>query len=220
MFEIPQPTQQREDLQYQALLYAAGELNPAAAETFEARLGSDADAQQALVQVVQLAGLVDGRSYIPDPAYRSAVRQVVLAERRSWHRRLATWLALSGACAAAIALIATGISAKQTLVGNAPSVSPHSEVAQSNSAPLVVTPAVPQIAESAPNPTPGLLAKQPDDAAAANDTEDTVGAANWSEFANPVWLHKYLLDQQRRQLRLLANDLNIEQLPPPPELLE
>src|SRR5687768_5455747 len=92
-----------DDLRYQAMLYAAGEMSQPLAEVFEARLSSDASAQEALISAVQLAGLLNGKTYVPDPSYRVSVRSTVFACRQRLLRRNARLLWLATGSAAAIA---------------------------------------------------------------------------------------------------------------------
>jgi anti-sigma factor RsiW len=64
------------DLALEALLYAGGELPPAEAASFEARLASDQAAREALVCAVQAnLSLSDPKAGRPDPAYRDRVRR-------------------------------------------------------------------------------------------------------------------------------------------------
>ena len=98
MFESARHAKLEPDLRYQAMLYAAGEMDPIAAAAFESLLGTEADVQQALIQAVQLAGLLDGRNPVPSPAYRSVVRKTLFGANR---RRRSRWL--KAACAGAAA---------------------------------------------------------------------------------------------------------------------
>ena len=64
-----------DELVRRALQYAAGELDTAAAESFESRLRDEPAAQAALIDAVQLAALLAGRPAVPSPDYRTVVRQ-------------------------------------------------------------------------------------------------------------------------------------------------
>jgi hypothetical protein len=71
-------------LALQALLYASGELEGEPCAAFEARLGQDQAARDALCQAVSMTlALERGTPLLPDPAYRERVRQR-LAGRRFW----------------------------------------------------------------------------------------------------------------------------------------
>lgn len=185
-------------LRYQAMLYAAGEMDPRAAEAFENQLGTDADAQQALVQVVQMAGLLSGRSHTPNPAYRDAVRASVFTEKKRSRRRSRTmWL--SGSCAAALVLILIAFRGP----GNTPS---PTAVARAPAAPIEPAPGMlPNVAPAAPE-APLVQAPriaEPEEIRDAADAEDALGAAEaWAELTNYERLRKVLEYELRRKLRL------------------
>jgi hypothetical protein len=184
-----------DDLRYQAMLYAAGEMEPRAAEAFENKLGTDADAQRALVQAVQMAGLLSGRSHTPDPAYRDAVRASVFAgKKRSRRRSRALWL--TGSCAAALALIAVGFRGP----GYTP---PSAEVALAPAVPIEPAPAtLPDVAPAVPLVQAPRVA-DPEENRDAADAEDALGAAEaWAELTNYERLRKVLEYELRRKLRL------------------
>src|SRR2546423_14888197 len=64
----------RDDLPLLALRYAAGELPPAAAAAFEARLAADPAAREALAEAVRLSARALGQTPpAPDPLTRSAI---------------------------------------------------------------------------------------------------------------------------------------------------
>ncbi len=104
-------------LAFQALLYACDELDGAEAARFEARLGEDQTAREALCQAVQLAHAQTGAAPLrPDPAYRERVRQAVRAPGGVWRwltgRRYsrghpAAWSAI-GAAAAVLLMVVLG----------------------------------------------------------------------------------------------------------------
>ena len=98
-------------LAHEALLYASGELDAAAARAFEQRLAEEPLVQDALVKAVQLSQLLTRGPLRPDPAYRDRVRSRVLltsAPSERWSARSFRRAALSVACglllAAALAL--------------------------------------------------------------------------------------------------------------------
>lgn len=81
------PSNEPEDLAFQALLYASGELDDGAAFAFEERLGVDQAARDALCEAVEISQALNGNlSVSPDPAYRARVRQRLNQRRR--HGRL------------------------------------------------------------------------------------------------------------------------------------
>ena len=214
MHEPAQPTQQCNDLRYQAILYAAGEMHPTAAEAFETRLGSDADAQHALVQAVQLAGLLDGRSYTPDPAYRDAVRETVLAGCRK--RRRSTLLWIGSACAAAVALVAIWLPLQRNAATNKSfAVLPPEHAIVPSTKEKATSVAINESANRADSHVAAAPAPDADD---ATDAEETLAPDDGSiELSIAERLRLFLENEQRRQLRLrlLPGDLRIERLPPP-----
>jgi hypothetical protein len=103
-------------LAFQALLFASGEMEGAEAAAFEARLGEDQAAREALCQAVQLANPRAGLGVLrPDPSYRDRVRKRVqrrptlwswLAGKRSYRGHPLAWTGLG---AAACLLIILGV---------------------------------------------------------------------------------------------------------------
>jgi hypothetical protein len=91
------------DLEWLALCYAAGELDPSAAEQFEARLAGDQQAREALAGAVELMQTV--------AAVEAQSQTCVLAaqgERSSWNTRL-SWMAVGGLAAALVAMLWSGV---------------------------------------------------------------------------------------------------------------
>jgi hypothetical protein len=218
MLESTRPAQ-FDDLRYQAMLYAAGEMDSVAAEAFETKLGADKNAQQALVQAVQMAGLLDGQCYAPNPGYRDAVRATVLAEKRPARHRRAAMLWLSGTCAAAIALIAIGSNWQREPARKSP---PQPAFVQANPPLLEPQPATPS--EPAPKARAQLAANPPAvQPVEPAEIEDTLGAAEtWAELTNYERLRKVLEFELRRKLRmrLHPDDFRIQGPLRPSQLLE
>lgn len=72
-----------DELAYQAMLYASGELDGAQETAFEQLLAEDQAAREALWQAVQNTLLLEGQAAAgPDPAYRARVRQRLRQRRR------------------------------------------------------------------------------------------------------------------------------------------
>jgi hypothetical protein len=104
-------------LAFQALLYASGEMDGPEAAHFEARLGEDQAAREALCQAMQLACPPDGSGCLrPDPAYREQVRRRIeprrsfwgwLTRKRSYHGHPAAWTGL-GAVAGLLIVLGLG----------------------------------------------------------------------------------------------------------------
>jgi hypothetical protein len=93
-------------LAHEALLYAGGELDAAAAHAFESRLADDPLTQEALIEAVQLSQLLTGGPLRPDASYRERVRSRVLTTpaARSFPRAAALAIACGLLLAAALAL--------------------------------------------------------------------------------------------------------------------
>lgn len=89
------------DLDWSAFCYLAGELSPAEAEAFEARLGTEQAAREALARSVELTQIVaaaEAQSAIVSPRDRS---------QAAWHTRLA-WMAVGGLASLIAAMLYTG----------------------------------------------------------------------------------------------------------------
>lgn len=101
-------------LAFQALLYASGEMTETEAAGFEARLGEDQAAREALCGAVQLVCAQSGLAALrPDPAYREQVRLRVQPRRGFWrwltgkgfyHGHPLAWIGL-GAAAAVLVMV-------------------------------------------------------------------------------------------------------------------
>lgn len=91
-----------------ALRYAAGDMTPADAEMFEARLADDQTARDALAEAVRLSAAASGLpAPTPDPLVRVAVAERLnptwasrLFPRRPYRGHPAAWAALGGGVAA------------------------------------------------------------------------------------------------------------------------
>jgi len=99
------------ELSVAALRYAAGDMTPAEAEAFEARLGSDQTARDALAEAVRLSAAASGAPEpTPDPLARKAVAERLhptwltrLFPRRPYRGHPAVWTGLGGVVAAMVA---------------------------------------------------------------------------------------------------------------------
>jgi hypothetical protein len=88
------------ELDWSAFCYAAGEMSPADAEAFEARLATDQTAREALARAVELTETV---------ATAESLGAVVAVRQRPavWSRRLG-WMAVGSAASLLIALLWSG----------------------------------------------------------------------------------------------------------------
>jgi len=104
-------------LGWQVFLYAGGELDDADARALERRLGEDQSAREALCRAVQLVQTLSGRApAVPEPAYRTQVRQRLQAQKSFWNRLAgartyrghpAAWAGLGAVAAALLTLTLT-----------------------------------------------------------------------------------------------------------------
>ena len=96
---MPDPT-----LPGTALRYAAGDLPPDEVAAFEARLGDDQDARDALAEAVRLSAAAVGQPVpAPHPSFRAAIRARL--NLRAYRGHPLAWVGLGGAVVAACALL-------------------------------------------------------------------------------------------------------------------
>src|SRR4051794_11408610 len=95
-------TENKNDLDWLAFCYTAGELNAVDAEQFEARLADDQRAREALARAVQLTQTV---------AAAETQFDLVMPARRTesdWKRRV-SWMAIGGLASLLVALLWSGL---------------------------------------------------------------------------------------------------------------
>jgi hypothetical protein len=195
---------QFDDLRHQAMLYAAGEMDARAAEDFENNLGTDVDVQQALVQAVHMAGLLDGRSYAPNPAYREVVRASVNKVGLRARRRRVARLWLTGACAAAL----VGLAVMYLRQREPEQPSSPAQLAKANPELKQPQRALPDVSAAKRDNQPAVVPQQagPEEKADAVEFEDTLGAAEtWAQLSNSERLRKVLEYELRRRMRMRLN---------------
>jgi hypothetical protein len=124
-----------------ALRYAAGDMTPADAEAFEARLADDQPARDALAEAVRLSAAASGLpSPTPDPLVRVAVAERLnptwvtrVFPRRPYRGHPAAWASLGGAVAAVMTLaVVVNLNTdpgNPRVVGTAPSQGSHAAAA-------------------------------------------------------------------------------------------
>lgn len=103
------------ELAVSALRYAAGDMPAAEAQAFEARLGEDQSARDALAEAVRLSAAASGLpAPTPDPLTRTVVAERLfptwvsrLFPRRRYRGHPAVWAVLGGGVAAAVAVVIT-----------------------------------------------------------------------------------------------------------------
>lgn len=143
----PTTTSPPADLSVAALRYAAGDMTAADAEAFEARLGADQTARDALAEAVRLSAAASGLpAPTPDPLVRVAVAERLnptwvsrLFARRPYRGHPATWAGLGGGVAAfltvAVVLNLAPDTVNPRVVGPAPNHSSFAATAGLEDAP-------------------------------------------------------------------------------------
>ncbi len=153
------------ELAVTALRYAAGAMPPVEAEAFEARLGDDQMARDALAEAVRLSAAASGAPVpTPDPLVRSAVAERLhptwlsrLFPRRPYRGHPAVWAGLGGGVAVAVALTVGAGWRNEPTLAQGPSALPGKLMAVAAVPMDVEVPAapsvVPQAATEKPIPT-------------------------------------------------------------------
>lgn len=124
-------------LALQALLYAGGELDEVDAQAFEALLGADQSAREALAQAVQLSLTLDGQPARPDPSWRQRVRERLAGPtlwqrfvgKRSYRGHPAAWSGLGAAAAVLLMLVTSHATPTPTVAHDEKSPAPTTEAA-------------------------------------------------------------------------------------------
>src|SRR5687768_11526353 len=93
----------KSELDWLAFCYAAGELDAAEAEAFEARLAEDQSAREALARAVELTQTIGAAENQSGDLVTPAVRTT-----RDWNTRL-SWMAIGGLASVLLALLWSGI---------------------------------------------------------------------------------------------------------------
>ena len=93
----------KNDLDWLAFCYAAGELDVAAAEQFESRLATDQAAREALARAVELTQTVAAAEHQLQDFVTPAVQTAT-----DWNSRL-SWMAIGGVASVLVALLWTGV---------------------------------------------------------------------------------------------------------------
>jgi hypothetical protein len=188
---MPDPT-----LQATALRYAAGDLEPEEVAAFEALLGEDQDARDALAEAVRLSAAALGqKSPAPHPSFRAVTRARLGLLGYRGHPL--AWTGLGAAVVAACALVAV-------------SLADHSAPEAASAAP--VAPAVAEAVPPTPHVDPAAVAPLPPDAHAAAEhphggPEDRSVAEIWADLSTPDHVEKACGDEMRwrQRMRDLSN---------------
>lgn len=181
----PDPT-----LQTTALRYAAGDLTPAEAASFEARLGDDQHARDALSEAVRLSAAALGQEPpAPDRSFRAAIRERLIGWCPDWLARRAyrghplVWASAGAVAVAACAIAGLSLADREP---NPPAVP----------APVVAAPAV--------HPAPVAIAPEPREAesftaaaTAPDGTECHSVAEIWAQLSTPEHVEKAHDDEMR-----------------------
>ncbi|HJZ57536.1 MAG TPA: hypothetical protein VKE74_21380 [Gemmataceae bacterium] len=198
-------------LQAQALRYAAGDLLPAEAEAFEARLATDQAARDAIAEAVRLSAAALGQAPpAPDRSFREMIRERLFVRwlpgwlaRRAYRGHPLAWAGLGAALVAVVAVAAV------QLAGAPPSDPPAS-----------ARTAAPSATRPAPGPVPGpqsgvvtVPAPRPGDpthaAVGGEGADDTMARAAelWAEMSTPDHVEKTVEEEAKWKQRL--RDLQI-----------
>lgn len=172
---MPEPA-----LQATALRYAAGDLAPADAAAFEARLADDQDARDALGEAVRLSAAALGQV---DPEPHPSVRALLRA-RLSWTRARGLAWAAGGAAVVAVCTL-VGLS-----LADRPAPAPPAPEAEAVPAAEVVL--------SPHEPDPAI--PDPDAASAAEPGRSV--AEIWADLSTPEHVEKTRDDEARLRQRM------------------
>jgi hypothetical protein len=113
-WKVSQVSERENQLEWTAFCYASGELSPAEAEQFEARLADDQEAREALARAVELTQVVAAAESrwgevvtTPSLERRNGAARRVGVRSASWVTRL-SWAAIGGLAALALAMVWSG----------------------------------------------------------------------------------------------------------------
>ncbi|QJW97982.1 hypothetical protein [Frigoriglobus tundricola] len=177
-----------------ALRYAAGDLPPDEAASFEARLAEDQDAREALAEAVRLSAAAIGQKPpAPHPSFRAAIRARVNLGAHRGHPF--AWVGLGGAVVAVCTLVALS-------VGDRPPANTGAAVAVAAPASTEVAPAPHPIeppAQAAGGPRDQVASGGATDAPEAIDCcdEPRSVAEIWADLSTTEHLEKARDDETR-----------------------
>lgn len=192
----PEPT-----LQATALRYAAGDLAPAEATAFEARLADDQSARDALSEAVRLSAAALGQAPpAPHRSYREAIRERLAGWCPAWLSRRAyrghpfVWAGAGAVAVAACTLVGLSLAGGEPIADAAVRKPASTEPPRAPTETVMVLPPVPHDAEalvSAAPPAPGC-------------TDDCGGsvAEIWAQLSTPEHVEKAHDEELRWRLRL------------------
>jgi hypothetical protein len=170
------------DLQGTALRYAAGDLSPAEASAFEARLADDQAARDALAEAVRLSAQAIGQA---PPAPRASVR-AALRHRlslRAYRGSPLAWSGLGAAAVAACTILGLTLAGAGEPTGRAPDAPASADV---KSPPR----AEPRERAAAPSPVDSVLASAARPRPAAGDDPRRSVAEIWADLSSHEGVEK------------------------------
>jgi hypothetical protein len=97
----------RNELDWLAFCFLSGEMSPAEAERFEARLEGEQEAREALARAVELTQVVAAVEATCEASTPSLARRVSVRSAGNWTTRL-SWMAIGGLASLVIAMVWTG----------------------------------------------------------------------------------------------------------------
>jgi hypothetical protein len=189
---MPEPT-----LQTTALRYAAGDLPPEEVAAFEARLGEDQDARDALAEAVRLSAQAIGLTPPkPHPSFHEAIRNRL--NLRVYRGSPLAWIGLGAAAVAACTIIGLALAHRtESATVNAPvAIAP----VEASSPPRAVEPGT---VASAPLPREAhepIAAVYPQ-ATCGDDAHQSV-AEIWADLSNHESVEKARDDELRWRARV------------------
>lgn len=189
---MPDPT-----LQTTALRYAAGDLTPAEAAAFEARLADDQDARDALGEAVRLSAAALGqRPPAPHRSFRAAIRDRLTGcpawlARRAYRGHPLAWAGLGAAAVAACTVLGLFLADPQ----------PAPEPQARESAAATPQPATPEPVVTDPAPQEVLAAVTADLPGGPDSAGESV-AEVWALLSTPDHLEKAHDDEMRWRQKL------------------
>ena len=189
-------------LQGTALRYAAGDLPPDEGAAFEARLGDDQDARDALAEAVRLSAAAIGQKPpAPHPSFRAAIRARL--DLRAYRGHPFAWVGLGGAAVAVCTLIGLSLADR----ADPPTAAVAAPVpVEAIPAPRVVAPPAVAVAPMPRERGMSVAAEHPAPAAYGGEPPRSV-AEIWADLSTPEHVEKARDDELRwrQHVRALAH---------------
>jgi hypothetical protein len=213
---MPEPNRDAPSLQTLALRYAAGDLPPAEAAAFEARLGNDQPARDALAEAVRLSAAALGQDPpAPDRTFRALIRERLRPPAPWW----CGWLARRAYRGHPLVWFGTGVTAAAALTCATltlePLPPPHAGPDRAANVPPAGS--GPRPAAAHPPATPGPVAASTAEPAGDYGPDDGMrrAAELWAELSTPDRVEKARDDEVRMRQMLRDPNPTSPTRPPP-----